>query len=77
MDVDLVLRYLTLVKRISLSSDIVIAGGINPSNMGMLKPILEKFPNTGIDAETGLRNQKDYLDISKVRQYLDSFSAMT
>ncbi|MDD4409804.1 MAG: hypothetical protein PHW52_04100 [Candidatus Pacebacteria bacterium] len=71
-DVDTATRFLSLAKRIGISSDIVVAGGVNPSNVMALKPILSKFPNVGIDAESGLRNQKDFLDISKVNDYLSN-----
>lgn len=49
-----------------------VAGGITPENVGA---VITEFPFWSIDAESGLRNDQDDLDLEKVRQYLTNASA--
>jgi phosphoribosylanthranilate isomerase len=70
LDIGITNKCLSLAKKFNISTSIIIAGGLNDSNIKMVKPIIEKFPEVGIDAESGLRNSKDFLDINKAQRYL-------
>jgi len=49
-----------------------IAGGLNGDTIEMIRPIAEEFPDVSIDAEGGLRDADDHLDLVKVEKYVSA-----
>jgi len=47
-----------------------VAGGLSPSTLHLLEPLVKDFPQLSIDAEGRLRNQDDQLDLTVVSSYL-------
>ncbi len=47
-----------------------IAGGLSPETLDLLKPIVEAFPSTSIDAEGRLRDGNDHLDVAKAKRFV-------
>lgn len=47
-----------------------VAGGLSPSTLHFLEPLLKDFPQLSIDAEGRLRNQDDELDSAIATSYL-------
>ncbi|MEA2562222.1 MAG: hypothetical protein QOH06_3726 [Acidobacteriota bacterium] len=47
-----------------------VAGGLSASNLQLLEPLLAEFPDLSFDAETCLRDEEDWLDLARVREYV-------
>jgi phosphoribosylanthranilate isomerase len=76
LNTDVARRYISLLKDNDIPLEIAIAGGIDHLNVDMVKPIVHEYPDVGIDAESGLRNSRDFLDIPKAQAYLRNYSLM-
>lgn len=48
-----------------------IAGGLTPNNLELLEPVVPFSYHLSIDAESGLRNDQNELDLDKVKLYLE------
>lgn len=48
-----------------------VAGGLSPSTLHLLEPLVKDFPEINIDAEGRLRNNEDNLDIEITGRYLE------
>ncbi|HUQ30258.1 MAG TPA: hypothetical protein VM103_01935 [Candidatus Paceibacterota bacterium] len=58
---------------------IVVAGGLGPSTMRLVEPIVERYPNVSIDAQGRLRpsgNALDPIDWEMAKEYLRQAAAM-
>jgi hypothetical protein len=49
----------------------VIAGGLTGDTLEMIRSIVGEFPDVSIDAEGGLRDSEDHLDLGKVEKYVN------
>lgn len=47
-----------------------VAGGLSPTTLSQLEPLIEEFPRLSIDAEGRLRDKDDNLDLVKAEQYV-------
>lgn len=58
--------------------EVGVAGGLSPTTLHLLEPLIKDFPDISIDAEGRLRTKEDNLDIETTRDYiqksLDMFS---
>ncbi len=54
-----------------------IAGGLSAESLGIIAPLLKRFPQTSIDAEGCLRTAEDHLDIARMTSYLASAISIT
>ena len=70
LDTDEIRKYLEVLSEERLGMDIGIAGGLSPTTLSLVKPLLEEFPRLSIDAEGRLRNENDSLDLSLAGKYL-------
>jgi phosphoribosylanthranilate isomerase len=71
MDPSFLLWLIRKLKAKKYAVNIVVAGGLSPSNLKLIEPIVEEVPDVSIDAEGNLRNDhKNCLDMNLVRQYL-------
>jgi hypothetical protein len=70
MDVSFALETLRCLNKVDYDMNFGIAGGLNGDTIEMIRPIVEKFPDVSIDAEGGLRDADDHLDLVKVEKYV-------
>lgn len=49
---------------------LAVAGGVGPDTIDRVRPLLERFPDLSVDAESRLRDAEDRLDLAKVGEYL-------
>lgn len=70
MDVSFALETLRYLETKNLDMNFGIAGGLTGDTLEMIRPIAEKFPEVSIDAEGGLRDSEDHLDLVKVEKYV-------
>jgi hypothetical protein len=47
-----------------------IAGGLSPETLGLVEPIIKKFPNICIDAEGRLRDENDHLVAKRAMEFV-------
>ncbi|MDO8571756.1 MAG: hypothetical protein Q7R79_03695, partial [bacterium] len=59
-----------LDKLADLGVGLGVAGGLSPSTLHLLQPLINDYPNLCIDAEGRLRNQDDQLDLTVAGSYL-------
>ncbi len=64
------LRALRADNGINQTIGLGVAGGLSAQNIGLLKPILEEFPDISFDAEGQLRDSADHLDMQKTLAYV-------
>lgn len=41
-----------------------VAGGLSPTTLNLVKPLIREFPNLSIDAESNLRTHTDHMDLA-------------
>ncbi len=66
------LWYLRAIRDTGMNVGLGVAGGLHASTINSLSQIIDEFPNISIDAEAGLRNQEDHLDVTKAIAYVKS-----
>ena len=54
--------YLQELEMKQMSIGLGVAGGLSPATLHLLAPLVKEFPDLSIDVETGVRDEKDYLD---------------
>lgn len=64
-------KYVTILHVADLTMGIAIAGGLSPTTLGVIEPLIKDFPDLSIDAENNLRNQDDSLNLGLAQDYLD------
>ena len=47
-----------------------VAGGLSPSTLNLVEPLVKDFPNLCIDAEGRLRNSDDHLNLNVAKEYI-------
>ncbi len=63
--------YLEAIFKEKIDIGVGVAGGLSPSSLGILEPLVKDFPNLCIDAEGKLRNKEDdSLNIAASTNYL-------
>lgn len=53
-----------------------IAGGLKPETVPKLARLFEEFPDLSVDAEGGLRDAQDRLDVTKAVEYVEAVLAL-
>lgn len=66
-------KYLMTVENTFPKINLALAGRIGPDSLKFVAPLLDDFPNLSIDAESGLRNEGDHLDMEKVEEYIKRY----
>ncbi|MDQ5930966.1 MAG: hypothetical protein QG674_132 [Patescibacteria group bacterium] len=69
-DPDKAKQYLEKLTRYEYQFGLGVAGGLSPSTLHLLEPLLKDYPNISIDAEGRLRTQEDNLDVEITRDYI-------
>ena len=49
---------------------LVAAGGLVPSDLGVLDELVREFPDVSLDIESGVRNTDDAMVVSKAQEFL-------
>lgn len=70
LDPQIVLPFLRALSDTGLG--LGVAGGLSAANLQSLEPLLAEFPDLSFDAETGLRDEEDRLDLERVREYVEA-----
>jgi len=68
--------YVQEVAELSWPVGVGVAGGLSPTTLHLVQPLFDEFPFLSIDAETGLRTEDDFLDLEKVRRYIEGSLAL-
>ncbi len=68
--------YVQAIAELDGSVGIGVAGGLSAETLYRVQPLLEEFPFLSVDAEAGLRTENDFLDLEKVRRYIEGFFAL-
>jgi hypothetical protein len=70
LDTDFCLACLERVEEAGLEIGMGVAGGLSPETLHLVAPIIERFPETSIDAEGKLRGMEDHLDLARAEAYV-------
>lgn len=68
--------YLETLTSKNIRGGLGVAGGLGPSTLNLLEPLVRGFPDLSIDAEGKLRNKEDRLDCELARNYVQSALAL-
>lgn len=68
--------YLLALKAKNIGIGLVVAGGLSPTTLDLVEPLVREFPDLSIDAEGRLRTQEDHLDLAVSSEYLRKAFAM-
>jgi hypothetical protein len=69
-------RQLLAMQHADLGIGLGVAGGLSPTSLSLVGPLVQKFPQLSIDAEARLRDRNDNLDLALGREYLRAAFAM-
>lgn len=64
-------EYLTSIQEADLGMGLGVAGGLSPSSLDLVQPLVNDFPDLSIDAESLLRDEDDCLDTGNARDYIN------
>lgn len=70
LNIEVTRSYLSAIADEGLNIGLGIAGGLCPSNIEMIKPLVKEFPDLSIDAEGRLRDMNDNLDLPLAKEYV-------
>ena len=62
--------YLLALKAQNFDIGLGVAGGLSPTTLNLIEPLMKEFPNLSIDAEGRLRTAEDHLDLNVATEYL-------
>jgi len=62
--------YLDALRGYNLDLGLGVAGGLSPTTLNLIEPLISDFPDLSIDAEGRLRDSGDNLDLSIASQYV-------
>lgn len=62
--------YLKALASYNLYLGLGVAGGLSPTTLNLVQPLVSDFPDLSIDAEGRLRDSQDNLDLSIAGQYV-------
>lgn len=63
-------EYLEALRAENLDIGLGIAGGLSPTTLNLVEPIVKELPELSIDAEGRLRTLEDHLDLNLASEYL-------
>ncbi len=76
LDPVLACDYLLALKAQNFKMGLGVAGGLSPTTLSLVEPLVGEFPDLSIDAESRLRTQEDNLDLNVAAEYLRKAIAM-
>lgn len=62
--------YLEVLMGHNLDLGLGVAGGLSPTTLNLVQPLLSDFPDLSWDAEGKLRDKEDNLDIKEAKEYV-------
>lgn len=68
--------YLVALQAKNLNVGLGVAGGLSPTTLNLVEPLVQEFPDLSIDAEGRLRTAEDHLDLNLARAYLQTALSM-
>lgn len=63
-------EYLDALVEKEVNTGLGVAGGLSPTTLNLIEPLVRDFPDLSIDAEGRLRDQNDHLNLSIAQEYL-------
>lgn len=69
-DTDKARVYLEALKARNLNLGLGVAGGLSPTTLNLIQPLVSDFPDLSIDAEGRLRDSQDSLDLNVASEYV-------
>ena len=77
LDAEVLRPYLRALKAKQLKwTSLGVAGGLSASTLHLVAPLVEEFPDLSIDAEAGLRDSNDNLDVNAAIAYVNDAIAL-
>jgi hypothetical protein len=73
LDGDILVEFIGALNDHHCPVAVTVAGGLSGFTIHLLRPILERYPNTSIDAQSGLRDETNQLSPSCVDAYFLHF----
>ena len=70
LDTSWCLQQLRELRSANLELGLGVAGGLSPSSLHLVKPLIKEFPHLSIDAEARLRDERDALDMGLTLDYI-------
>ena len=65
------LQQLRELRAADLGLGLAVAGGLSPSTLHLIAPLINEFPHLSIDAEARLRDDDDTLDMDLALEYVE------
>lgn len=69
LDPQRIREYLYTLQAKNLNIGLGTAGGLSPTTLGLIEPLVKEFPNLSIDAEGLIRTPEDHLDLNLASEY--------
>ena len=71
-DTEQMMAYLRSLRDLGLEKymGFVVAGGLSPTTLNLVEPLIPEFPDLSTDVETGVRDVNDNLDLNVAREYV-------
>jgi len=76
LDVGVIQPLVQAIYERELPVEVGIAGGLSPTTLHTIEPLIRAYPKLSIDAEGGLRTPDDHLDEGLVNNYIRIATAM-
>ena len=76
LDAEVLRPYLRALAAKRLPIGLGVAGKLSPTTLGLVEPLVDEFPHLSIDAESGLRDENDDLNVSFAISYLARGNAL-
>lgn len=70
INTELMMECIEVFKAKELNMGIGVAGGLSPTTLNLVEPLIKEFPDLSIDAEDKLRDDNDCLNLNIARDYL-------
>ena len=70
MDTEIARSYLEALGAKDMDIGLGVAGGLSPATLHLAEPLLKDFPELSIDAEGGLRDGEDRLNVPLTQEYI-------
>ena len=70
LDAEVLRGYLRAITAKNLPIGLGVAGGLSPSTLGLVEPLIKEFPRVSIDAEGRLRDKTDHLDLTLAHDFV-------
>ncbi|OIO30922.1 hypothetical protein AUJ77_01090 [Candidatus Nomurabacteria bacterium CG1_02_43_90] len=72
LDTEVLRGYLRAITAKNLPIGLGVAGGLSPSTLGLVEPLIKEFPRLSIDAEGCLMDEGDHLNLTLAHDFVNN-----